>query len=382
MKAAGEEGRELSAEELYRWIRSSGSSRVLDVRSQDDHERWRLEGVDDVNRPYFDLMESGYDDVAEDLGGDMVPVVCGKGGASDMVAEELRDRGVDAVNVSGGMEAWGRLLLKTPLDDADRIHQLYRPATGCLGYAVEGSDGAALVDPLREFTSRYLEWFTELRYVVDTHVHADHVSGVRELGEAAGAEVVVSKGAVERGVGYHDRELVEGSVLNLGDVELTMMESPGHTSCMASYLVEGSGVDLDDGDGVDRVLLAGDSVFVDDVARPDLEDDVDVGEMASVLYDSVHRLLDVEDALVAPGHCGWDAPRRSDGIVAASTSELRSRLDVVDLDREEFVDHVSRVGDRPANYEEIIEVNLGRLTLDDDEVFDLEAGPNNCAAGG
>ncbi len=400
METAEEGRRELSAADLYRWIRSTEVPRVLDVRSRVDHSRARLEGVEHVNRPYFELMEDGYDGVVEEFDtGSMLPVVCGKGGASGMVAEELRGRGVDAVNVSGGMEAWGRLLLRYPVDGVGRVNQFYRPATGCLSYLVEGSDGAAVVDPLREFAENYLEGVEGVDFAVDTHVHADHVSGVREVREEYGAEVVVSRGAVDRGVGYHDRAVGEGDILELGDVELTAMETPGHTSCMTSYLVEGDGVDVeddagdggsDDGvglgsadDGGGRVLLAGDSVFVDGVARPDLEEGVDVEKMASSLYDTVHRLLNLDDdILLAPGHCRWSSPRRGNGSVSATTEELRTRLDVVALDREGFVDHVLQVGERPANYEEIIDVNLGKQDLDDDEVFGLEAGPNNCAAGG
>jgi glyoxylase-like metal-dependent hydrolase (beta-lactamase superfamily II) len=131
-------------------------------------------------------------------------------------------------------------------------------------------------------------------------------------------------------------------------------------------------------------LLAGDSLFVESVARPDLEAGADgAPELAGRLYDTIHEtvLTLPEATLLAPGHHGPAAEPGVDGAYAERLGTVRERLPVLGLDRSAFVDRlVSDMPPRPSNFETIIRVNLGRETADDDRAFTLELGPNNCAA--
>jgi glyoxylase-like metal-dependent hydrolase (beta-lactamase superfamily II) len=141
---------------------------------------------------------------------------------------------------------------------------------------------------------------------------------------------------------------------------------------MTSYLVD------------DAVLFTGDGLFVESVARPDLEEGDDgAPEAARQLYESLQeRVLALpDDVLVGGAHFSDAAEPAEDGSYTATIGELTEQMDALGLEREEFVDLVlSDMPPRPANYTEIIETNLGQQEADDQEAFELELGPNNCAA--
>jgi glyoxylase-like metal-dependent hydrolase (beta-lactamase superfamily II) len=131
------------------------------------------------------------------------------------------------------------------------------------------------------------------------------------------------------------------------------------------------------------VLLTGDGLFVDSVARPDLEDGADgAPDAARQLYDTLQGLLDLpDDVVVAPAHASDCTPTREDGTYTATLGTVRERLPVLDTDRETFVDEVlADMPPRPGNYETIIDTNLGRADVTRADVLTMELGPNNCAA--
>jgi glyoxylase-like metal-dependent hydrolase (beta-lactamase superfamily II) len=262
--------------------------------------------------------------------------------------------------------------------------QYERPASGCLSYLVHDGPVGAFVDPLRALADRYAEDADErgvdLEYAVDTHVHADHLSGVRAVADRADAEVVLPAGARDRGLAFDATTVDDGDVLAVGEVDLTALHAPGHTSEMTAFRAGG-------GAGAAPALLTGDSLFVDGVARPDLEYDGRDGggaeAFAARLHDTIPaRLLLLPGAtVVAPGHRGPSAPLGTDGTYTATLDALAVRLDALAMDREAFVEHVTEeLPPRPANHEHIVAVNLGRETVDEEEAFELELGPNNCAA--
>jgi glyoxylase-like metal-dependent hydrolase (beta-lactamase superfamily II) len=230
------------------------------------------------------------------------------------------------------------------------------------------------VDPLRAFADRYAAdaaaHGADLVYAVDTHVHADHVSGVRAVAEGAGVEPVLPEGATERGLTFDATLVADGDRLPVGDATIEALHVPGHTTEMTAYRI---------GD----ILLTGDSLFTHSVARPDLEaDDEDVREFAATLHETLTEHFGAlgDDVLVAPGHYASE-DEAEDGLVTARLGALREELDLLGLAREAFVERVlAEMPPRPANHGTIIAVNLGRETADEDAAFELELGPNNCAA--
>ncbi|QGN07042.1 MBL fold metallo-hydrolase [Halorhabdus sp. CBA1104] len=357
---------------------------ILDVRMSGEYDEWHIDGesVETTNVPYYEFLDEDIgEDVFESLPEDeQITVVCAKGKASEYIAGVLAKEGYDAVNVADGMNGWASIYEAVELegyDGAGTVFQYQRPSSGCLGYLVVDGDEAAVIDPLRAFTDRYLDdaqaHDAELVYALDTHVHADHVSGIRALAEA-GVEAVLPAAAIDRGV--EDAEKLtagsDGDVFTVGDVEIEAIHTPGHTTGMTSYLVG------------ERLLATGDGLFVESVARPDLEaGDEGAEDAAKQLYETLQeRILPLaDDVLIAGGHTSEAADTAPDGTYTAPLGELREEMDALSMSESEFVQAVlADMPPRPANYEAIIATNLGQNAIDDAEAFTLELGPNNCAA--
>ena len=180
------------------------------------------------------------------------------------------------------------------------FRQVLHPDLGCASYVIADTAAGlgAVVDPKRD-VAEYLELaaahgFT-IAHVIETHNHADHVSGRARLAEATGARSWVSPLA---GAGYPHDPFADGAEIELGQVRLRALHVPGHRP-------EHTAVVVVDGSRSSRpcAVLTGDSLFVNDVARPDLA--VEKREGAAQLYHAIGRLLELDDGVeVFPGHTG------------------------------------------------------------------------------
>ncbi|SIQ78573.1 Glyoxylase, beta-lactamase superfamily II [Haladaptatus litoreus] len=373
----------LSARELYDRLQRGESVTVLDVRNRDEYETWHIDAENTVQTPYAEFMSAKVKDEISDLAESLdleepVLAVCPRGEASEQVAAMLRETGIDARNLADGMNGWARVYvareLPTESEDAETVLQYERPSSGCLSYLVVSDNEAAVIDPLRAFADRYAEdareFGAELKYAIDTHVHADHVSGLREVADATDAEAILSEGARNRGLSFDAKLVEDGDELAVGEETLTAIHAPGHTSEMTLFRAE-------------NTLFSADTLFLDGIGRPDLEAGSDgASELADDLYDTLHeRVLTLSDeTLVAPGHVHAKTPLTEGGSFTAPLATVSESVSLLSLDRDEFVERVA--GDlppRPANYEDIVAVNLGTESVEEEAAFELELGPNNCA---
>jgi len=373
---------------------------LLDARMQSEYDEWHIDGetVESINVPYFNFLDEDIDDdVLESIPDDReVTVLCAKGGASEFVAGTLAERDYEVNHLDEGMNGWASIYETVEVSDYDgagTLYQYQRPSSGCLGYFLVADGEAAIVDPLRAFTDRYLadaeDHGVELKYAFDTHIHADHISGVRALDDE-GVEGVIPEAAVDRGVTYaaerssaspasqarQDADQLttaaDGDAFAVGDATIETVFTPGHTTGMTSYLVD------------DSLLATGDGLFIESVARPDLEEGDDgAPDAARMLYESLQeRILTLpDDTLIGGAHFSDAAEPAADGTYTAPIGDLVERMDALTMDEDDFVDLIlSDMPPRPANYEKIIATNLGQKAVDDEEAFTLELGPNNCAA--
>jgi glyoxylase-like metal-dependent hydrolase (beta-lactamase superfamily II) len=367
-------------------IESGEDVTILDTRVESEYDTWRIGGetVESHNIPYFHFLDDPDDELLDRVPeADPLVVVCAKGGASEYVAGVLKaERDIEAVNLEDGMNGWANIYHReevTAYDGPGTLYQYQRPSSGCLGYLVVSGGEAAVVDPLRSFTDRYLadaaELEVSLEHAIDTHVHADHVSGVRALDER-GVDGVIPAASVQRGVTYADdlERIEDGEKLQVGEATIEAVHTPGHTTGMTSYLVG------------DSALLTGDGLFVESVARPDLEDgDEGAPDAARQLYETLQeRILALpDDTVIAGGHASDAAESAEDGTFTARLGDLVAEMEPLRMDESAFVDVIlADMPPWPANYEDIIATNLGQQSVDDDEAFELELGPNNCAASG
>jgi glyoxylase-like metal-dependent hydrolase (beta-lactamase superfamily II)/rhodanese-related sulfurtransferase len=237
------------------------------------------------------------------------------------------------------------------------FHQFYLPCLAHASYLIGDGGECAIVDPQRD-VGQYLDAARErglaIKYVIETHLHADFVSGHRELAARSGAEIVF--GAAARAEFPH-RAMRDGESLFVGGVELRAMETPGHTRESLCWLVVE--------DGRPTKVLTGDTLFIGDVGRPDL------GGSAAMLYDSLHgKLLALDDDVeVWPAHGAGSACGRNISSETRSTIGVQRRTNYAlrPMPREEFVRLITAdLSDAPSYFSRAAEINrLGARALDD-----------------
>jgi glyoxylase-like metal-dependent hydrolase (beta-lactamase superfamily II)/rhodanese-related sulfurtransferase len=368
---------EIAPADLKSKLEAGESLRVVDIREPGEFAAWHIVGAE--NLPVIDALSKGdmapLTLAAESLSGPSpVVTVCRGGKMSVKAATFLRSLGHDAISLEGGMRGWGGIWSEAPIDAIEGVTmiQIRRNGKGCLSYLF-GADGqAAVVDPASDVAA-YLgiaeREGLRITHVLETHIHADHLSRARELCAATGAELVMHE---NQRATYPFRSVADGDKLDIGGIVVEVVATPGHTSESVCYLVS------------DKLLLTGDTLFVGAVGRPDLEKgDAGAEAGARTLFRSLKdRLLDrFDDVVFFPAHHG--KPIALDGVPVSSTvATARSDHALLRSDEQQFVDSVlSRLQAKPGNFAKIIGVNEGRIDPNTLNLVELEEGPNCCAAG-
>jgi hydroxyacylglutathione hydrolase len=228
---------------------------------------------------------------------------------------------------------------------------------GCLSHAsyLIGSDGvAAVVDPQRDI-GIYLEAAAErglrIEHIIETHLHADFVSGHHELAARTGATIYLGDGS---GASFPHRAVRDGDVVALGACRLEFLATPGHTPESVSVVIW---------NGAERAaVLTGDTLFIGDVGRPDLAESHTPQELAGMLYDSLHaKLLALPDSVaVYPAHGAGSMCGRNIGIERQSTigRERSANYALQPMSRERFVEMMTHdLPPRPEYFRRDVDVN-------------------------
>ncbi|AKQ45535.1 beta-lactamase [Rufibacter radiotolerans] len=231
-----------------------------------------------------------------------------------------------------------------------KVEQIY---TGCLAqgaYYIESNGEAAIIDPLREIKP-YLEKAekngAKIKYVLETHFHADFVSGHVDLAKATGAQIVFGPNAKPT---FAAHIATDGEEIKLGDVTIKVLHTPGHTMESTTYL-------LKDETGKDYGIFSGDTLFIGDVGRPDLavKSDLTEEQLAGHLYDSLrNKIMPLsDDIIVYPAHgagsaCGKNMSKETTDLLGnqkKTNYALRP-----DMSKEEFVKEVTEGLTPPPSY--------------------------------
>lgn len=370
--------RSITPAELYAEIDEGRCPFVLDVRNQDEYATWQIEGTREVpmkNVPIWVAVEES-ETLAKDLPEDTV-VVCAHGNGSDLLIDVLKDEGLEVRTLEGGTAAWAELLVPRPIEGLPEGmvgYQIARPAKACLSYLIGvPGHGCIVVDPAR-FPQTYLDLAAQhgmtVTHVIDTHIHADHISGGPAMAEDLGVPYHVPVEDSGLTTPFANEPLGDGAVLDLGaaQIEVLAIKAPGHTPGSTCIHIPG------------HLILTGDTVFVRGLGRPDLTGKA--SELATELFHTIHdRLAPLDRATkVMPAH--WTLMEEIDdtGMVQTTLGEI-FEADIMSMeDMERFIEEiVSTLPSAPDFYDTIRLVNAGQAATAE-EIETLEIGKNQCAA--
>jgi len=358
----------ISTEGLRELLAAGQALTVVDIREPADRE-WSIPGSVQVDA--YDAVNSGS---LGPLAGlkprpGRVVTVCGMGKTAAKATALLRESGVEAVTLEGGMRAWSLAWNTAEATIAGlQVVQVRRTGKGCLSYIVGSGSEAVVIDASVDpaVYIRLLQGHAwRLTAVVDTHIHADHLSRSKLLAESEGAELWLPE---QDRIGYSFRPVGEGDRIHFGSATLVALRTPGHTAESTTYLLEGA------------VAFTGDTLFLAGVGRPDLEGGAnhESASRARLLYQSIKRLLKLPaKTMVYPGHVSEPIP--FDGRMLATTiGEIRANVALTRLTEAKFVKAMlARIPPSPPNHARIVELNeRGELPEEPEE---LEAGGNRCA---
>jgi len=240
-----------------------------------------------------------------------------------------------------------------------KVEQIY---TGCLAqgaYYIESQGEVAIIDPLRE-VQNYIDKAegdnAKIKYIFETHFHADFVSGHVTLAEKTNAEIIYGPQA---NTSFKSTIAEDGQVFKLGDVTITALHTPGHTMESTTYL-------LKDNTGKDYAIFSGDTLFLGDVGRPDLAQkmgELKIEDLAGYLYDSLRSKIMplADDVLVYPAHGAGSACGKNMMKITVDTLGNQKKMNYAlraDMTKQEFVQEVTDgLGAPPAYFPLNVQLN-------------------------
>jgi glyoxylase-like metal-dependent hydrolase (beta-lactamase superfamily II)/rhodanese-related sulfurtransferase len=362
----------IDVETLRTWLEEGQPVTVLDIRLMHERMEWAIPGS--IHFDAYDALKAhdprALADVA--LPSDRpVVTVCAAGKTSLVAAQRLQARGIHALSLEGGMKAWSLAwnIAEVPLSGRQaQVIQVRRTGKGCLSYLIGDGNTAVVIDAsldpqLYMNLAHHYGW--RIERVLDTHIHADHLSRSRQLAQMSGATLYLPN---QTRVTFPFTPIYDGDTLEIGTAALTVLRTPGHTPESICYLLD------------QQVLLTGDTLFPTGVGRPDLAADADdVRRRASDLYSSLQTLLALSpETMVLPGHTSTPVAFDSDPI-AMTLAHIEEQVGVIHATREVFLQQIlARIPPTPPNYERIVRLNENGV-LPEGDVTELEAGANRCA---
>jgi glyoxylase-like metal-dependent hydrolase (beta-lactamase superfamily II) len=361
----------IKVDELRAMLEDKEHVVVLDVRAREQREEWQIPGsmyVDAYQR--LNANDPTVLDAITIPENSKVVTVCSAGKTSQIAANELRKKGIEAYSLEGGMKAWSMAWnsAELKLEEDVQLIQVRRTGKGCLSYIISSRGSAIIIDPsleVVEFEKILKERDLQLKYVFETHIHADHLSRAKLLAEKYNAELLLPD---KSKVLFSFTPLKDGDVIKLEEIQIEVLYTPGHTLESSCFLING------------KALITGDTLFINGVGRPDLKANADATkERAKLLYHSLRRIFALSDGtIILPAHTAQ--PIEFDNkIIQTSLGKIKSSVAMLQLNEGDFVNNLlQRIPPTPPNYLLIVEKNL-KGDFSDINPVDLEAGANHCA---
>jgi len=372
------------ASELFQWIKNNDTDFfLLDVRSDSDFGRFKVEGPNPIkmkNVPYIDFSDEEEEESVAQVPRDRkIRVVCAREGSAKYVGEVLIKHGFeDVAYLEGGIKTWGNLLVPMRVDrgaNEYRLYQFVRPAKASCSYGLIYGDEIMIFDPSKEIDF-YQKFASEkgcrIVKTFETHLQADYISGSPAIAGETGADLMAHENDFY-GAAFPYQAIQDNKVYHFtgGGPDVKAIHTPGHTPGSTSYVID------------DTYLIAGDTVFLVSIGRPDLGGKVE--EWARLLYETLGTKVGKMDPelVVLPGHfMSWEEAD-SNLIFQDTLGAIKEKnRDIFNIDNSaQFIQFIKdNMREQPEVYAKIRQVNAGRLEVDLEEQNVMDLGKNECAA--
>jgi len=340
----------ISPKEVKEHLNSTSNGYLLvDIRDENEYNDWNIKGT--INLPINHFIAVGdFSSIKNELQklpkDKLIVAICARGINSQVAASMLREMNYNAVALEKGMKGWNENFDIYKIDFlAFTIVQFVRIGKGCLSYIVYDNQtkSAAIFEPA-VFIDEYEDYITanglSVKYVVDTHAHADHFSGGMELAKALNLDYYINEIDVDNVFSF--KSLKDVKEIPLGNTKIEIISTPGHTDGSVSFLIN------------NEALLCGDLLLLESPGRPDLARTKEATiKGAEILFDTLQNLLPrLNDNLkIFPSHFTKTEVRP----VVMSLGELKASSKPLTMaDRNEFIDYItSSIPMTPPNYETI-----------------------------
>lgn len=374
---------EIDRQTLLQRLHAGDKLEVVDLRETNEYNSWHIAGAS--NLPTYKALnayqyQAFLDRITSYPKDRELVMVCRRGNTSKLAVQLAAQLGYKALSLRGGMHDWSNAWSLAPVkrpDAAIAFWQLRRDGKGCLSYLLGAEGAAAIFDPSLE-DAVYLELAEKaglrIRWIFETHIHADHISRAPSLLQNTGATLVMPATSSLR-TAKSFQPIKDGEAFRLGSIEIRAIATPGHTTESTCYLID------------NELLISGDTLFVESIGRPDLEKgDAGATMGAEFLFNSLHqRLLPLPDAVqIFPAHYSGAIKFDADPL-SARLGDLRGKINLLQAGQAAFVKTVvASLPPKPPNHDMIIAINEGKVAFDFSDAgmmspADLEAGPNRCA---
>jgi glyoxylase-like metal-dependent hydrolase (beta-lactamase superfamily II)/rhodanese-related sulfurtransferase len=360
----------ITVKELQEKLDKNESVFILDVRPIDQRNEWKI--ADSVHVDAYKRLNAGDEsalDIVQIPQDSIVVTVCAAGRTSLLASNLLQRKGVQAYSLEGGMKAWNYAWNTAAIQLGNsKVIQVRRAAKGVLSYVI-GSGGEAVVIDAALEPKVYQEIAREngwlIKYVMDTHVHADFVSRTRDLAMASGAQHLLIADAK---VAFDFIAVEHGDKITFGSSRIEFIHTPGHTWESTTFKLDNNSI------------FTGDTLFIDGIGRPDLKADKNEGiEKSKALYKSRKLLISLDSKmLVLPAHTSGTVSFNNK-LIADTIDSVKAKVSVTDLSESDFIDYTAaRIPPTPPNYTIIASINKNG-SYEGQVLADLEAGGNHCA---
>lgn len=349
---------------------------VLDIRHSNSFNDWHIK--DSINIDVYDAIWNGnFEDVKRKLNqlpkDKKIVTVCNAGVTSQNASMLLESMGYSTLVLDKGMMGWNSLHQSVDVINEEDllIKQIIRVGKGCLSYLIGSSltKECFIIDP-SQFIEEYAEIAKEngftIKGVIETHVHADHLSGAKLLAEITKTRYYVSGLDLKAKVDFVD--LNNLNEIDIGHNKIKIIKTHGHTDGSVCLLVN------------DNALLTGDTLFLEGVGRPDLGRNMEeIEKGAKILFSTLTQMKNLNNNLtILPAHF----TSYSDAPICGKLGNLLNNNQPLKISSEQqFVDYIlNNLPMTPPNYEQIKNINLNFMQMPRQMAEQLEFGPNRCAS--